>query len=169
MPSVAIKNGGVSNFGNHVSTVVPYVLAFLLNVVFIYLASRAILKLGSRLAYIARALMLLSVLTLIVFISTFPRHYNFTYSDIHDDLGIVLYSYEFLISVWIVMKRPTAMAKALLSMQAIGSMVGLLSALKVIHFLFLGQIVGAAGFGLLIGIILPKVIETELDLKSDKS
>lgn len=159
MPSVAVKNGGVSNFGNHLSTIVPYVLAFLLNSFYMYMASRSILKINSKLVNIAWSLVVLSLFTLLVLISTFPRHLSFTYSDIHDDLGIALYSFEFLVSLWIIFKHSTKGSISLLFMQVIGSMIGLLSIMKIIHFLFVGQLVGALGFGLLLVTILPKIIK----------
>jgi hypothetical protein len=166
MPSVVVRNGGVSNFGNHPSTVILYVLGFLLNIVFIYLVAKLILRLKEDLVYIARGLMLLSFLTLMVLISTFPRHFNFTFSDIHDYLGVVLFGYEFLISTWLIFNKRSAGALALLSVQAIGSIIGLLSILKIIHFLFIGQVTGALGFGLLLCLVFPRFIESKLISKN---
>jgi hypothetical protein len=162
IPSVVVKNGGVSNFGNHVSTVVFYVLGFTANIVFIYLAAETILKLNHNLVYVVRGLILLSFLTLLVLLSTFPRHFSFTFSDIHDYLGIILFGYEFLISIWIVLKRHTALALTLLSTQTVGSIIGLLSIVKVIHILFFGQVIGALGFGLLLYLVFPNIIDQKI-------
>ena len=161
IPGVLAKEGGVSNFGNHWSTVAIYTLGFALNIGFIYMAGNAVLRINPKLIYIGRVLKLLSLLTFIVFLSTFPRHFSFTYSNIHDYLGIALYSYEFLISVWLVIKMPTAAAFSFLLIEATGSIIGLLSVIKVIHWLFVGQVIGAAGFGLLLVLVLPKVVEQE--------
>jgi hypothetical protein len=162
IPSVLIKNGGVSNFGNHLNTVVFYVLGFLSNIVFIYLVAEVILKFEENLVYIARGFMLLSFLTFVVLISTFPRHFSFTFSVIHDYLGIALFSYYIIISIWIVLKQYSPLALALLSIEAIGSTIGLLSTLKITHLLFVGQIIGALGFGLLLCIVFPKIINNQL-------
>jgi hypothetical protein len=153
MPSVAIKNGGVSNFGNHRSTVVLYVLAFLLSALFLSLAAKAV---GQRRA--AGLLLLLVVLDILVLVSTFPRQLNQTFSDIHDDLGIVLFAYQFVLSVVLVIKRYSLRGLLLLVLEVTGSIIGLLSIIKVIHFLFIGQMLGALGFGLLLVTTFPLLV-----------
>ncbi|HUD06494.1 MAG TPA: hypothetical protein VMR34_01275 [Candidatus Saccharimonadales bacterium] len=169
IPSVVIKNGGVSNFGNHISTVGLYALGFLSNIAFIYLAASSLLRQGRKFNYIVRSLVILSALELIVFISTFPRHFSFTFSDIHDYLGIALFSYEFILSLWIVFKNKSVFAILLLLVEATGSIVGLLSAMKVIHFLFFGQVTAALAFGLLLCLVFPKAIEETLNNQPGKT
>src|ERR1019366_2049847 len=93
-----------------------------------------------------------------VLLSTFPRHHSLAYSEIHDDLGIALFAYEFVLSVWIVVKRHSLAASLMLLTEAIGSIIGLLSILEIIHFLFIGQLIGAAGFGLLLATIFPAIV-----------
>ena len=162
IPSVVIRNGGVSNFGNHLSTIVPYILGFSLSIIFLCIAAYTLLKLNNNLWRMACLLLILGLLNLLVLLSTFPRHSSWTYSDIHDDIGIVLYAYEFLVSVWIVLKIKTSKSLLFILIEAIGSIIGLLSILKIVHFLFIGQFVGALGFGLLLVTIFPVIIETRL-------
>jgi hypothetical protein len=159
IPSVVAKEGGVSNFGNHLSTVGFYTIGFVLNIVFLYLSAELMLKLSPELPHVARGLMLVCFLTFLVFLSTFPRHLSFTFSDIHDYIGIVLFGLEFLISIWLVEKQRTYQAFTWIAIEIIGSIVGLLSILKVIHWLYVGQIVGALGFALILVLVLPDVIQ----------
>jgi hypothetical protein len=162
LPSVVVHEGGVSNFGNHISTVGLYTLGFMLNIVFIYLAAGLILKQSNKLRYTARGLQFLCFLTFLVFLSTFPRHYSFTFSYIHDYIGIALFVYELFISIYLVKMQRTYQAFSWIALEAVGSMIGLLSILKVIHWLYVGQVVGSLGFGLLVVLVLPEVIEKKL-------
>lgn len=162
IPSVVVRNGGVSNFGNHTSTVVPYTLSFSLSIIFLVLAGYKTQKLNPNLSRIAWMLFVLGFLTLLVLLSTFPRHISFAYSDLHDDLGIALFAYEFFVSVWLVLQKKSVKTYTFIFIQALGSIVGLLSILKVVHFLFIGQLVGTVGFSLLLVTTLPDVIEDKL-------
>ncbi|HUC96033.1 MAG TPA: hypothetical protein VMR76_03735, partial [Candidatus Saccharimonadia bacterium] len=101
-------------------------------------------------------------LNFLVLISTFPRHFSFTFSDIHDDLGIALFAYEFFISIWFVLRLKTIQSVSLLILEILGSLIGLLSIIKIIHFLFIGQMIGALGFGLLLVSCLPNIITIDI-------
>lgn len=158
MPSIAARNGGVSNYGNYLITFPLYTLAFGLNGLFFYLAAIAIPDAKTQSQFLVRALKVLSVSTFIVLLSTFPRHFSNVYSDIHDDLGIVLYGFYFLLSIWIVVKRRTHTTLLLLFVETVGSLIGLLSALKLIQLLFVGQMIGAVAFGLLLCVSLPSIV-----------
>lgn len=162
MPNVAAREGGVSNFGNHASTVSLYSLGFLANIVFLYMAARLIVRYTGQVG-VSVGLKLLSLGTLVVFLSTFPRYLGAIYSDAHDLLGIILYGYYFSISVWVVVtvKRSTLLG-TLLVIQTIGSIVGLLSALKIVHALFIGQLVASFAFGGLLCIGLPWALKRKV-------
>ena len=161
-PHIVFINGGVSNFGKYKLTIGLYLLGFLLDIILIWKAAQQIDKLSHnyyRLVWIFR---ILAGLTLIVLISTFPRYLSSIYSTFHDDLGILLYSYEFLLSVWLVIKIKTRLSELFLAIETIGSLIGLFSILKIIHLLFIGQFIGAAGFGILLVVIFPTLFELEL-------
>lgn len=159
IPSVEISNGGVSNFGNHVSTVIPYTLSFSLCSMFLILAAVRLISINRNLKIFAAILLLLSLGYILVLISTFPRDISWTYSVIHDDLGIALFAYEFLMGVWLVVKRKTNKVLWAFLIQFAGSLIALLTVLKFFHFLFVGQAIGGIGFGLTLITGLPEVIE----------
>lgn len=161
IPSVAKKEGGVSNFGNHISTVVIYIMAFLLDATFLYLAASKIQKYNKKLIYISRGIMVLCGLLIAVLVSTFPRHFNYTFSAIHDYIAIILYSYQLLITLWIIKKKFSSLVFTFLIIQFVGSAISLLSILKVVDLLYVGQIVGSLGFALVLIYGLPDVITKE--------
>ena len=166
IPSVAMHNGGVSNFGNDHSTELLYILGFSSSVFFLILAGWKVLKMIPKFTGIAILLFGLSALTLLVLLSTFPRHISWSYSVLHDDLGIALYTYEFMLSVWLVIKLKSSLTIWLIIIELTGSIFGLMSILKIIHFLFIGQAIGSIGFALILVIILPEVLAVKLKHQS---
>lgn len=163
--SVVFKNGGVSNYGNHYSTVIFYSIAFLAGAIYLYLAAESLVLLNRKFKNLARYLHVLCALMLLVFVTTFPRRFGLIFSDIHDNISIFLFAYELLLAVWLAFKRPALDTFAYILIMAAGSLVALLSSLHTIHLMFVGQMVGALGFALLLVLVLPKVISAELNKK----
>ena len=160
--SVVLKNGGVSNFGNHYSTVIFYTIAFLADITYIYLAAGSLIRLSGRFKYLARYLYTLCVILLLVYLTTFPRRFGAVFSDIHDNISEGLFVYELFLGLWLLIKRPTLETILYLLIMVGGSLVGLLSALHVLHLMFVGQMVGSFGFALLFVLVLPKVVASDL-------
>lgn len=160
--SVVFTNGGVSNYGNHYNTVLFYSFAFLAGAAYVYLAAEAVLLLNRKLKYISRTLVILSILMLLVFITTFPRRFGDVFSDIHDNVSKILFAYEFLITLWLVTKWPKRETLLYAFILTGGSLIGLLSSMHIINLMFVGQMLGALGFSLVLVKILPKVVELEL-------
>jgi hypothetical protein len=163
MPSVVAHNGGVSNFGNHRRTVVPYTLSFASSITILGAAALRLHELTRALWRQAYLLLVLGLLELAVLLSTFPRHIAWTYSVIHDDLGIALFAYEFCWAVWLVARRCTLLAGLLLVLQSMGSLVALLSVLKVVQLLFVGQLIATIGFSLVLVSIFPHTVEGSIE------
>jgi hypothetical protein len=161
-PSVVSTDGGVSNFGNRLATVVPYTFSFSLSALFLCLAAAALTKRHPGRRYYGLALVGIAVLDLLVLVSTYPRHLNLLYSEIHDDLGIALFVYEFVFSIWLLARGPKRVTAACFALEVGGSFVGLLSILKVVHLLYYGQMVGGIGFGLLLVLVLPRAVVADL-------
>jgi len=157
MPKVLTSGGGASDFGDHMATIVPFILGFTLCAIFLWLAAAKLLSINSDFQVKAILLLVLAALEVLVLLSTFPRRLNSTYSGIHNYLGISLFAYEFAVSVWLLKIRRRYPTVSFLLVQAAGSIIGLLSLLNVIHFLFIGQAIGAIGFGLLFVTVMPDV------------
>jgi hypothetical protein len=159
--SVVFTNGGVSNYGNHYNTFVFYSFAFLASAYYMYLAAESLLLHNRRFKQLVRYLNFLCVLLLAVFITTFPRRFGDVFSDIHDNVSKVLFAYEFLLVVWLIIKRPKRDTFLYALLMIAGSIIGLLSSMHVLNLMFVGQMLGALGFGLLVVLVLPKVITAE--------
>lgn len=162
IPSVTERNGGASNFGDHLSTIVFYVLGFTLCILFLGMAAIKLLAMDHSLRVKAGLLLLIALLDFLVLVSTFPRHLGTAYYEVHDYLGVALYAYEFVLSVWFILRQPYLRRITIFAVQSGGSLIGLLSSLKVIQLLYLGQIIGAIGFGLLLMTAFPAIIKAEL-------
>lgn len=167
--SVVLTNGGVSNYGNHFNTVPFYSLAFLAGAIYLYLAAESLLLLNRKFKNLARSLNILCALLLLVFVTTFPRQFGDVFSDIHDNVSKFLFAYEFIFTLWLVWKRPKLETITYTVVMIVGSLIGLLSSMHLLNLMFVGQMVGALGFGLLLVIVLPKVVAAELDLHSHKN
>jgi hypothetical protein len=149
-PGVVSSDGGVSNFGNRLSTVVPYTLSFSLCALFLALAAAALVSVRPDRKWYGLSLVGVATLDLLVLVSTYPRHINLLYSEIHDDLGIALFAFEFVWSVWLLIRGWSRETAGIFSIEVGGSLVGLLSILKIVHLLYYGQMIGGIGFGLLL-------------------
>jgi hypothetical protein len=160
--SVVFKNGGVSNYGNHYNTVLFYSFAFLAGAVYLYLAAESLLILNRRLRYLSRYLNVLCVFLILVFVTTFPRRFGVFFSDIHDNVSKLLFGYEFLLVLWLIYKRPKLDTMSYMIVMVTGSLIGLLSSMHILNLMFVGQMMGALGFALMLTIILPKVVAAEL-------
>jgi hypothetical protein len=141
--------------------VVPYTLSFSLCALFLSLAAAAIIELRPDRKRYGAILVGVAVLDLLVLVSTYPRHINLLYSEIHDDLGIALFAYEFVWSIWLVIRGWRRETAALFVIEVGGSLVGLLSILKIVHLLYYGQVIGAIGFGLLLVRVLPRIVAAD--------
>jgi hypothetical protein len=145
---VTYHEGGVSNYGNYLETAPLYIIAFVANAGLLWAAARTIASTARH--RFARPLIAVSVVELLVLASTFPRHFSFTFSYIHDYLGVAQFAVEFLLAVALVLHRRRAAAWFGLAVEFAGSLIGLLSALKVDHLLFWGQVVGSLGFSVVL-------------------
>lgn len=165
--SVVFRNGGFSNYGNHYITVIPFTIAFIANVAYVYLAAEALLLVDRQLKYYARYLNVLCIMVLMVYLTTFPRRFGVIFSDIHDNISMALFGYQLLLVIWLMVLRPKLDTLAYSLIMIVGTVIGFLSAIHTIHLMFVGQMVGELGFALLLVLVFPKVIHDELKKRSD--
>jgi len=158
-PNVAASDGGVSNFGNRALTVAPYTASFALSALFVGLAAGQLVKIMPTRWWPPTVLVFLALLDLLVLVSTYPRHLSVTYSEVHDDLGIALFAYEFVLTIWFAVRSWKVATAIFVTIEVGGSFIGLLSALKVLHLLYWGQMIGGVGFALLLVTSFPRLVE----------
>lgn len=158
MPSVVKTNGGVSNFGNHLLTVIPYSLGFIVSIVYLVRAGR-LLAANQQYKKHMYALYGFSGLEAIVYLSTFLRRFAWVFSQIHDGLGIILFAYAFILSIWWTVQRFNLVALAFFAIQTIGDTIGLITIAGAFHLLYYAQAIGMIGFSLVLVYLLPSIID----------
>jgi hypothetical protein len=145
------NEGGVSNFGVHAATVVPYSLAFLLSGFFVLRAARAVVPVDDPCRRFRAELHVLACLLLIVLTSTYAYKANALLHGVHVAAGVTITCFESLASVWMVaVVVRTAVAVLLLGAQLIGFTVAALTLFGTVHLLFAAQLLTSLAFGLLL-------------------
>jgi hypothetical protein len=95
--TVLVRNeGGVSNHGTHLETVLPYTLAFGLGALGQWRAAR-LLRPGG----LARLLRTLAVLDATTLVTTYPYHVNLTWNRLHFAVGTATTLVERLAAPWL--------------------------------------------------------------------
>jgi hypothetical protein len=149
-PGFVLKanEGGVSDYGVHVKTAVPYYLALALAASGAYFAAthaRDSTSLPTRL----RALLLCyAVLIALTLVSTFGYRLDTPQRDVHVGVGIVLTVFEVVASLWMYRERRGDLGLVLV--QLAGVVVAGLTIVGLIHLLFVSEIVTGASFAVLL-------------------
>jgi len=137
------NEGGISNYGIHVKTFVPFSLGFLLCSACSALAARR--RRGDVLAV---ALYIYAVLLILTLASTFPYKVNSTFKEIHVIVGIAIVVFELVASLVLTWWARSWSLVPFLVLSVVGFVVAGLTFLGAFHLLFLGQAllsVGIAG------------------------
>jgi hypothetical protein len=152
-PGLVLKwnEAGLSNYGIHIKTAVPYTLSLGLCSLFAIGAARQLDGLdrsekGARTLLSAYgALMLLSLLT------TYGYTLNSPLQSLHVVTNIVTILFELGASIWMFAKLRSSTTDALwLVIQATGFILALIDYFEVLHVLFLAQAFTGVGFGFLV-------------------
>jgi hypothetical protein len=149
-PGFVLKanEGGVSNYGVHVKTAIPYYVALAVAAIGAYLAAthaRDSTKLPPRL----RALLLsYAVLIALTLASTVGYTLNKPQRDVHVGVGIALTVFEVVASLWMYGERRGDLGLVLL--QLAGVVLAALTIVGVIRLLFVSEIVTGASFAILL-------------------
>ena len=158
MPRFAFgaREGGVSNYGVHVATVIPYTVAFVSSASFLFLAGRR-LRYTNGLQCAALGFEVVALMLVVVLVSTYPYKIDGTLADVHLGAAIGLFCAELPLVAWLasfVSSHPWRVVVWLGRLAALSWLVGAVMAvvtlLGFIHLLFLGQAVMSAGFAVVV-------------------
>ena len=142
--------GGLSNYGIHRATVVPYTLAFLLSGILILQATRFTPNTKTA-NHLRAALYVLAGVLFFVLLTTYPYKINATYDNLHLLSGILIFWTEMAIACWAALVlRKDRVNLLLLAVQAFGFIMAILNFFGVIHLLFIIQAVTSLAFGALL-------------------
>jgi hypothetical protein len=143
--------GGISNYGVHALTVVPYTLAFGLCGLFILKAAASMQPGARSSATLKRALYLLGTLFLFALVTTYFYKLNHIFDDLHILSGILLFVTEMTLGVWfaLAISRNTGNS-LLLAAQIIGFLLSFLTFIGALHILFIAQLLTSISFSSLL-------------------
>jgi hypothetical protein len=152
VPSYLRSEGGVSNYGTLRETVVFYTMAFGLAAYFTCLAAyrlhRQHWRYQKALAY---NLYILTAMFVIVLLSTYPYKLNNVLGYVHELADIALFVFTLGLSGWLclVVARSWWHILWLLAL-VIGAGISLITLFGLVHLLFIGQLVTALSFAVLL-------------------
>ncbi len=144
------NEGGVSNFGVHAVTAIPYSLAFGLGGIYMLRAAAALpsdTRSKNTLRYVLTAL---GVLMLLVLATTYPYKVNSLFDNFHIAVSELYFFAEFTAGIWFAayLSRNT-INFLLMGLQIIGLLLALFTLLGLLHILFLSQIMAGGAFAIL--------------------
>lgn len=159
LPGIVSANSGISNFGVHARTILPYGLGFLLCGYLTLMAAHSIKREDNVTTTLSRALFLLSLLLLGILLTPYSVNRLFDWS--HMAVGGLLFMFELAFAAWLVRLRPDNISFALFTAQCLGSAVAALSLLGAIQLMFVGQMAAEIAFGILLVRVTMRITSTE--------
>lgn len=145
---VARNEGGMSNFGVHAATVVPFTLAFGGCAVLVSMSASSVPRGSAADSRFAAALRALGLLLGLVVVSTYPYQHGIALRDIHIAVAVVVTCFETVVSAWVAVDLARGRASAtLLCVQVAGFVLAALTLTGVLHVLFVSQLLTTAPFG----------------------
>jgi hypothetical protein len=149
-PGVVFKvnEGGMSNYGVHAQTAVPYTLALVSAAGLTSWAARLFRVTTSTARQFRTLLHTYSWLILLALVTTYGYTLNATLKDVHVAVGVATILFESVASLWLY--RTVRSLRAVLIVQLLGLMLAALTFFGALHLLFLSQILTGGAFALLL-------------------
>lgn len=149
-PGFVLKanEGGISDYGVHLKTAVPYDLALLFAAAGAYLAATHARDSTNLARGLRLVLLTYATLVALTLASTFGYSLDRPQRDLHVGVGIVLTVFEVVASLWMCRERHGDLA--LLLIQLAGLALGALTVVGLIHLLFVSEIMTGGSFALVL-------------------
>lgn len=149
-PGEVLKSneGGLSNYGVLLKTVIPYTLALALASALSYRATRSLHTTRREARHFKLLLLAYSGLTLITLVTTYAYTLDTPQRELHVVVGVVITVFEFAASLWMYL-----VVRRLILVVVVGFVGFVLAALTifgVLHVLFLTQVLIGGTFALLL-------------------
>jgi Na+-transporting NADH:ubiquinone oxidoreductase subunit NqrD len=152
-PGFVLKwnEGGMSDYGSHLETALPYTLALFGLAEFSRRAASLYRQSDRTTRRLRRVLYGYSAIVLIMLVSTYVYTLNLALRDFHFGFGTVLIIFEVTSSVWMFsLFRRFVWDGVFLTMQIVGSVLCLVTIVGALHVLFFAEMLTGAGFAGLI-------------------
>jgi hypothetical protein len=148
-PGFVLKSneGGLSNYGVHAKTVLPYTLALGLAAIFSMRAARQCRQ--SELARpLEKLLLAYGVLTLLTLVTTYSYTRDSALKDLHVGVGVLITVFEFVSCLWIY--RSVRRRRHFVYIAVVGFILAVLTFFGALHVLFLTQLLIGGSFAFLL-------------------
>jgi hypothetical protein len=152
-PGFVLKwnEGGMSDYGSHLETTLPYTLALLGLAEFSRRAASLYRQNDRTTRRLRRVLYAYSAIVFVMLVSTYVYTINLALRDFHFGFGTLLIVFEVTSSVWMFsLFRRFVWDGIFLAMQIIGSVLCLVTIVGTLHVLFFAEMLTGAGFAGLI-------------------
>jgi hypothetical protein len=152
-PGFVLKRneGGMSNYGLHIKTAIPYTLAIALLALYSRRAALLYTDGDARSRRLRLLLLTYCGVLFSVLLSTYFYSINIVLEDLHFTLGTALIVLVGVGSLWMYQQWPPSIGvTALLLVQLCGDALALATVLGTLHVLFLSEIVSNVGFACLL-------------------
>jgi len=149
-PGLVIKTneGGMSNYGVHLKTVVPYTLALVLASALSYRATRFLQRARIETRHFDFLLRTYSALILLTLLTTYGYTLSTAQKDLHGAVGVAVTVFELVASLW--MYRAIRSLHLAFAITLIGFVLAALTFFGALHVLFLTQVLVGGAFAVLL-------------------
>lgn len=143
--------GGTSNYGTYVKTIIPYTIGFGICAICSIRAAYSLPKSLPSRKILSQMLVILGILYLLALLSTYPYKLNITFGNIHKYVSTSLVVYSLATGIWLVLTKTRHRVEILLlCTQAIGFLLGALTYFGTLHTLFIAESLESVAFGALL-------------------
>ncbi len=141
------NEGGISNFGVHAATVVPYSAALLVPAILTFRASRQVGSYSEE-RRLREILTVYSALLLLTLVTTYSYKIDTPLKIVHVGVGVVLTLFEMGSALW--MSREIHALYGVVIVQFAGFILAALTIVGVLHLLFVTQLIVGLAFALVL-------------------
>jgi hypothetical protein len=152
-PGYVLKRneGGMSNYGLHIETAIPYTIALVVLALYSRRAALSYRDDNRRTRGLRQILLAYCAILLAVLLSTYFYSMNIALRDVHFALGTALIVLVGFASLWMYRQwTPSLGVTALLMVQLFGDVLALGTVVGALHVLFLSEMVSNLGFASLL-------------------
>lgn len=149
-PGFVLKanEGGISNYGVHAKTLVPYTLALGLASLFSLRGARSIRVRDGRSRRVRLVLNAYGALMALTLVTTYPYTLDVALKDLHDGVGAVVFAFELVTAA--AMVRSLGRRRGVFLVQLAGFVVGAVTFVGDAHLLFAAQVVSGVAYAVIL-------------------
>jgi len=152
-PGLVLKwnEAGLSNYGIHIKTAIPYTFALGLCALFAMAAAQSLRAMGEAAKHMRNLLNVYGGLMLVSLLSTYGYTLNTGLKNVHIVLNIATALFQLSAALWMYGTLPRSRSNAVwLGVLSMGFVFAVIDYFKVLHVLFTAQTLTGVGFGVLV-------------------